>query len=138
MKHKSNLSSAHQTGVTLVELVVFIVVASILAVGLTASFTASVRGTPVPGQMTQAMHLAQERMELILGQRRLQGFAAFGDPCNPGPGPALCTPPSGFGFNPAPTIVTGWNGDNNYKVVTVTVASGGTTLAVLTALVADY
>jgi hypothetical protein len=74
-------------------------------------------------------------MELILGQRRAAGFAAFADPCVPGPGPSVCTPPAGWTV--ASSIVAGWGGDpTNYKVVTVSVT--GPIPLTATALVANY
>ena len=127
-------------GFTLIELIIFIVVAGILATGLAAVFSSAIRGAAEPGALTQATQIAQERMELILAQRRRQPFATFVpanfDPCNPGPGP-VCTPPAGYSFTPAPTLVTGWGGDpTNYKVVTVTVT--GLATVTLTAIVANY
>ena len=127
-------------GFTLIELIIFIVVAGILATGLASVFSSAIRGAAEPGRQTQATQIAQERMELILAQKKGLGFAAFVapafDPCNLGPGPA-CTPPAGYSFTPAPTLVTGWGGDlTNYRVVTVTVA--GPETVTLTAVVANY
>lgn len=119
-------------GFSLIELVIFIVLVSIMGVALLASFSVTTRSTPDAGQVTQATQLAQERMELILAQRRAAGFAAFTDPC-PGP-PAACTPPAGYTVTAA--IAPNWNGDTNYRVITVTV--GGTMAATATALVANY
>lgn len=130
-------------GFTLIELIIFIVVAGIMATGLAAVFSSAIRGAAEPGRQTQATQIAQERMELILAQRRRLTFTTFVpanfDPCNPGPGPA-CPPPAGYSFTPVPTLVTGWGGDptnpTNYKVVTVTVV--GPETATLTAVVANY
>lgn len=120
-------------GFTLIEIIIFIVITGILATGLAAVFSTTMRGAAMPGQLTQATQIAQERMELILGQRRAVGFAAFTDPC---PASPLCAPaPPGYFFTPPPTIVTGWNGNPNYKVITVTVT--GPTNATLTALTSN-
>jgi prepilin-type N-terminal cleavage/methylation domain-containing protein len=120
------------TGFTLIELIIFIVVAGVLAAGLAAVFSTGMRGVAAPGQLTQATQIAQERMELMLGRRRAVGFATFADPC---PGSALCTPvPAGYTVNT--NIATGWGGDPNFKVITVTVT--GPSSAVFTALVANY
>lgn len=120
-------------GFSLVEAIVFIVVAGVLAAGLVVALVAPLRSAPQAGQLDQAAELAQQRMELILGQRRrVNGFAAFADPC---PGPAICTPPAGYAVTSS--IVTGWGADPaNYKVVTVTVA--GPVSLTTTALVANY
>lgn len=119
-------------GFSLIELVIFIVIVSIMGVALLASFSVTTRSTPDAGQVTQATQLAQERIELILAQRRAAGFAAFVDPC-PGP-PAACTAPTGYTVTAA--IAPNWNGDTNYRVITVTVS--GTMAATATVLVANY
>lgn len=121
-------------GFTLVELIIFIVIVSIMGVALMSAFSTTTRGTPDAGQLTQATQLAQERMELVMAQRRAVAFAAFADPCTFGTPPAACTPPAGY--NVAVTIVTGWNSSNDYKVITVTVT--GTSSATATSIVANY
>jgi hypothetical protein len=70
-------------------------------------------------------------MDLILGQRAINGFSSFSDPC---PGPSICTAPSGFTVSSS--IANNWNGDTAYKVITVTVSGNGN--ASLQALVANY
>lgn len=123
---------SREAGFTLIEAVVFIVVLAVLIAALTVALSASLRNSPAAGQMDQASELAQIRMELILGQRRAVGFAAFADPC---PGPAVCTPPAGYTVTSS--IVSGWGGDpTNYKVITVNVT--GTWATSATAVVANY
>ena len=131
----------NSSGFALIEIIIFIVVSSVLVVGLFAAFANNLRNTPQAGQIDRAADIAQQRMELILAQRRVVGFAPFvppapsPDPCVPGPGPAACTPPAGF--NVSSSIVAGWNGDlTNYAVVTVSVT--GQFSATATALVANY
>lgn len=121
-------------GFTLIELIIFIVIVSIMGVALLSAFSTSLRGTPAAGQVTQATQLAQERMELVMAQRRAVGFATFTDPCVPGPGPAACTPPAGYAV--AVVIAGNWNGDTNYRVITVNVT--GTSSATATSIVAKY
>ena len=94
-------------GFSLIELVIFIVIVSIMGVALLASFSVTTRSSPDAGQMTQATQLAQERMELVMAQRRAVAFAAFADTC-PGPA-AACTPPTGY--NVAVVIAPNWNGE---------------------------
>lgn len=122
-------------GFSLVEAIVFIVVLAVLLAGLVVAFGSTLRNSPQAGQLDLAAEIAQQRMELILGQRRAVGFAVFADPCVPGPGPAICTPPAGYTVSS--TIATGWGGDpSNYKVVTVNVT--GTSVTSATTLVASY
>jgi type II secretory pathway pseudopilin PulG len=123
---------ARACGFTLIELIIFIVITGVLIAGLGAVFS-TMKGGADPGRLTQATQIAQERMELILGRRRAVGFAAFTDPC---PASPLCTPaPSGYAV--AATIVTGWNANPNYRVITVSVTetATGNTVATLTSVV---
>lgn len=130
-----NQQSFRQIGVSLVELIFFIVIVSVLAAGLFGVLASSLRGAPQAGQTDSAAEIAQQRMELILAQRRAVGFATFADPCVPGPGPAVCTPPAGYGVSS--NIVTGWGSDPlNYRVITVTVTGPFTVTA--TAMAANY
>lgn len=129
-----NQQSFRQIGVSLVELIIFIVIVSVLAAGLFSVLASSLRGEPQAGQTDLAAEIAQQRMELILARRRAVGFAAFADPC-PGLGPAVCTPPAGYGVSS--NIVAGWGGDPlNYKVITVTVT--GPFTVTTTAIAANY
>ena len=141
-------------GVSLVELVVFIVITGIVAAALIAGMAAAVRSAPVPRAMHQGLQLAQGRMELILAQRERLGFSGFTsaafDPCQP-PGGAqeACLAPAVYaatacfytgagtcGFGAANTCQSG---DVNYACVRVRVTgSDGSTLAQLDAMVANY
>lgn len=123
----------HQgNGFSLIEVIVFIVVLGVLVAGLVVAFGSQLQNSPVAGRLDSAAELAQQRMELILAQRRATGFAGFTDPC---PGPAICTPPTGYTVTSS--IVAGYGGDpTNYKVVTVSVS--GTSAITATALVANY
>jgi Tfp pilus assembly protein PilV len=141
-------------GVSLVELVVFIVITGIVAAALIAGMAAAVRSAPVPRVMHQGLQLAQGRMELILAQRKPLGFSGFTnasfDPCQP-PGGAqeACLAPAVYaatacfytgagtcGFGAANTCQSG---DVNYKCVRVRVTgSDGSTLALVDAMVANY
>jgi len=127
-----SLARARAAGFSLIEAVVFIVVLAVLLSGLVVALTSSLRSSPTAGQIDLASELAQQRMELILAQRRAVGFAGFADPC---PGPAACTPPAGYTVTAS--IAAGWGGDpTNYRVITVTVTGTGATSA--TAVVANY
>ena len=121
-----------RNGFSLIEVIIFIVILGVLAAGLAVAFSSPLRNSPEAGRLDLAAELAQQRMELILAQRRATGFAGFTDPC---PGPAICTPPTGYVVTSS--IVAGYGGDStNYKVVTVNVS--GTSPVTATALVANY
>lgn len=123
-------------GFSLIEVVVFIVVLGVLLAGLVAAFSSPLRSSTRAGELDLVAELAQQRMELILAQRRAAGFAPLADPCVPGPGPAVCVPPPGYSV--ASSIAAGWGGDpSNFKVVTVSV-TGPSTTASSAALVGNY
>ena len=122
----------HGDGFSLLEAIVFIVVLGVLAAGLVVAFASPLLRSPDAGRLDLAAELAQQRMELILAQRRATGFAAFADPC---PGPSVCTPPTGYTVTSS--IVAGYGADpTNYKIITVNVS--GTSAISATALVANY
>ncbi len=142
---------ARSRGLTLIELIVFIVILGIAAFALLGSFGALLPRSPTAAQLTQAMELAQERMELILGQRNSPALGRGYnntvdlDPCNNAGAPTLCTSTFGYtvasaGTGTAPASWLPWNGNptTNYKLVTVTVTLGGTTLATQSTVLSNY
>lgn len=145
----------HARGVTLIELIAFIIIIGVLVSGLIGGFSTTLRGSGTPKQMTQALQLAQERMELIRARKDAVGFACFTgtryDPCQnaaaagscpieSASGHPACSPTPGYTVTPA-LDETGacMGGDVNYKCITVTVTdSTGTKFAELKAAVANY
>ena len=133
-------ASAAQRGVTLVELIVFIVIMGIAAVALLSLYRAVLPRGATPAEITLATELAQERMELILGQRAARGYSPVPglDPC---PGPAICTPTTGYsvivtGISP-PVLWSDVSGD--YRQIGVRVLGpDGNQRASLAAVIADY
>jgi type II secretory pathway pseudopilin PulG len=85
---------ANERGVTLVELILFIVIVAVVAAAMFQAFSGTMRGSHLGKEMTHATALAQERMEIILGQRKRLGYTSFiagdYDPCQPPP--ALAAP----------------------------------------------
>jgi prepilin-type N-terminal cleavage/methylation domain-containing protein len=146
MKSSHDIGFVHapnsQTGFSLIELVVFITVVGILAAAISTAFSTALHQQGTTSDVgSSAVQLAQERMELILAQRRTQGFAAFSsttfDPCTaaiPSTQPVCTVIPTGYTVGA--TFTDNWSGDTNYKVVDVTVT--GPSQASLTALVANY
>lgn len=141
---------ASELGVTLVELLIFIVVVSIAVTGVLLALAATERGGPTAAEIGMAEQLAQERMELILAQRPVLGFDCFNaplfDPCQaaaaappcpgrPAPTSPLCTTfPAGFAVSSSLAVAA-----PSQKLVTVRVTGpGGQTLAALTSEIDDY
>lgn len=135
----------HDRGVTLIELIAFIVIVGVLVSGLVGGFSATMRGSGTPRQLTQALQYAQERMELIRAQKDRLGFAGFTaatfDPCLTGSTHPACSSTPGYSVTPA-FDATGacLGGNTNYKCITVTVKDATTSaqLAQLQAAVANY
>lgn len=135
----------HARGVTLVELIAFVVIVGVLVSGLVGGFSATMRGSGTPKQMTQALQYAQERMELIRAQKDRLGFSGFTaatyDPCLTGSVHPSCNSTPGYTVTPVLDITGACMGGNvNYKCITVTVTdvTTSTQLAQLVAAVANY
>jgi len=129
-----------RSGFTLVELVVFIVIVGVAAFALLRSFGSVLPRSPTPAQLTQASHIAQERIELILGRYVAAGFTAVNDPCVGGTPPGICTTAGYTVVVAGITAPVQWNTTliTDYKLVTVTVTLGGLQLAQENAVLANY
>ena len=139
----ANSLGGAQRGVTLIELIVFIVIMGISVTALLSMYRAVLPHGATPAQITLATQLAQERMELLLGQRVASGYSPVVDPC---PGAAICTDqftPSGLysivvtGVNPA--VPFSGLSTNSYRMLGVRVLGPeGGQLAELSAVIANY
>lgn len=116
-------------GFTLVELIMFIVIMGVVAVAMVQAFSGTMRGSHFGKELTQGTQLAQQRMEVILGQRKTLGYTLFTtgdyDPCQSGSwtGP-LCIP--------LPPCVPG-----NYCVASIPPVACGTGCSEITVKVAS-
>lgn len=140
--------AAAERGVTLIELIAFIVIMGISVVALLSMYRAVLPRGATPADITLATQLAQERMELLLGQRVASGYSTvvLTDPCVAGTPPVICTnqfTPSGLysiivtGVNPA----VQWSGlsADSYRMLGVKVLGpDGNQLANLSAVIANY
>lgn len=121
---------------TLIELIAFIVIAGLVATALIQVFGGTMRGSHLGKEMTQATQLAQQRMEVIMGQRKRLGYHGFDastfDPCDPVGAPAwgaqACQttsyPAGQFTITSTPTFTSdacGAGTGTDCKLVTVTV-----------------
>jgi type II secretory pathway pseudopilin PulG len=128
-----------QRAFTLVELIVLIVIMGIAGYALLSMFRGTMPRSPTPSQLTQAAHCAQERMELILGRRLVLPYNST----TLDPSVAVTCPANAalsVSVNGANALVP-WPVDattGRYRLVTVTVASAGTQLAELNAVIANY
>lgn len=127
----------HKTGFTLVELIIFIVVLSIAVSAIFSAFSVALQQSFTANYQTTVIELAQGRMELILGQKRLKGFAGFTDPC---PGAPACTLPAALSTYSVSTSIsaTTIGSDNNYAIIRVTATGPSNSKANVQTLVAGY
>jgi len=134
----AKFASSAQRGLSLIELIAFIVIMGISVTALLSMYRAVIPRGATPAEMTLATQLAQERMELILGQRAAGGYSPLVDPCAVSAA-AVCTPTTGYTVNSV--IVGGWSGVAvaSYREIGVTVLGpDGAKRAQLSAVVANY
>jgi hypothetical protein len=141
-------ATAAQRGVSLIELIAFIVIMGISVVALLSMYRAVLPHGATPAEITLATQLAQERMELILGHRLRDGYSPtmLTDPCVGGTPPAICTDqftPSGLysiivtGINPA--VPFSALSTNNFRMLGVQVLGpDGKQHANLSSVIANY
>lgn len=120
-------------GFTLVEISLFIAVMGIVSSGLAMLFVTALSRVPDVDKKNKAVEIAQQRMDIILGQKANLGYAGFTDPCVNSP-PAVCD--FSGNYTVTSTITTGYDGNNNFKIIDVNV-SGDATVS-LTSLVGNY
>jgi prepilin-type N-terminal cleavage/methylation domain-containing protein len=136
-------------GFTLIETIITLVVLSIAAVGVLSVFTVGIKGSANPLVVEQAVQLAQEKMDDIIGDREntALGFATI----IPANYPAENAAQLGFpGFSRTTTIIcvnAGTLNTNNtfappcassYTHVTVTVANALIGSVIIDTIVTNY
>ncbi len=122
-----------QSGFTLIELIVFIVVTSILASTILLTMLTATQNTPAMHHQMIATETAEQCMEWFIGQRRMNGYSSLSCPSTPSP--TLCSAPTGYTISTNISCTT-ISGDANYKTITVTVSGLGN--ALLTQLIGNY
>lgn len=132
-------SKKNVAGFSLIELVVFIVVIGLAVSGVFLAFSTALQGTPLVNPLTTANELASARMDIIIGQRRSNGFGAVSDICVSSP-PAVCAVPAGIsGYTTTSTITPlTINGDPNYKLIDVITTGPQNVKAEVKTFVAGY
>jgi type II secretory pathway pseudopilin PulG len=107
-----------QSGFTLIELVLFIVVSAVLANTILLSSSTLLRNTPSLQNSIVATSIVSQALEYYIGQRRNNGYTAVTCPST-----TLPSFDTGIvGYTVAVNIAcTTINGDANYKTITVTV-----------------
>ncbi len=129
-----------QRGLSLIELIAFIVIIGISTVALLSMYRAVLPRGATPAEISIAAQLAQERMELILGQRAILGYSPVAslDPC---PGAAICTPTTGYTLNVsgASTPILWSDVSGNYRQIGIRVVGpDGSQLHSMSSVIANY
>ena len=120
-------------GFTLIELIMFIIITSLLASTILLALNVANLKAPTAHQQMVATQTARKCMEWLIGQRRQVGFASL--VCGSTTIPAFCSVPTGFSISLSITCTT-ISSDTNFKTLTVNVTGAG--YAGLTTLVAGY
>jgi type II secretory pathway pseudopilin PulG len=106
-------------GFSLIELLVFIIVTSLVMSTILLSTTTALRNAPTTHQQWVAIEAAQRCMEYFLNQRRINGYASL--TCPSTPSASACSAPTGFSVSTSISC-TPWNADAEYKTITVSVS----------------
>ena len=114
----ASIKRASQAGLTLLEMILFIVVLGVAGVILLTTLSSPLTGAGTQTEAVTATQVAQARMEVVLGQKRRQGFPGS-DPCDGDPSLAICQLPGGWTAN---TGFEDWGGEDpeDYQVIVVT------------------
>ena len=130
-----------QHGFTLIELVIFMVIVTILGTTVFLGFDMALSQENMVSSNVNAMFMAQQRMELIYGQRIKNGFPGFVDPCvslfaSPATDNICSKNAFAFGYTVTSTISTSYSGNANLTSIVVNVTGPGS--ASLSTLVGNY
>jgi len=130
-----------QQGFTLIELVIFMVIVTIMAATIFLGFDMALQQENVVSNNANAMYIGQQRMDLIIGQRIENGFSGFVDPCvslfaSPATDNICSKNAFAFGYTVSSTITTSWSGNANLTSIVVNVTGPGS--ATLSSLVGNY
>ena len=128
----------NQAGFTLIETIITLVILSIAAIGVLSVFTAGIKGSANPLILSQAVSLAQEKMDDVIALRKSGGFAGV-TTINPGV-PAFPAPFNTFAWSRVvdcdPTFVPC---PAQYQRVTIRVSwNAGVDSISLVSLIANY
>jgi len=113
-------------GLSLIELIMFIVVLSIFATTSMGAFMTILKLNTKPGSILTASQLANARMNLILLQRKINGIASLADPCSSG-SLAACAGIASFASSGGYVITS-----------SITALSGGTRTATVSVTGTNY
>jgi prepilin-type N-terminal cleavage/methylation domain-containing protein len=115
----------HDKGFTLIEMVIFIAIISLIGVSLLQGINQAILYSHMPTRGTEASFLANARMQVILMNRQINGYTSLSDPCTTTPALAICTPLSTYASNNGFTVSTPTISGSNPKSITLSVTGAG-------------
>ena len=119
-------------GFTLIEILVFIVVSSLLMSVMLIGINTALRSTPTIHNQWQAIRLARQCIDWYYRLREVEGYSYSGLACG---ATAACGTLPGFGVI-ATITCNPWNNDPDYKTITVNVT--GLSSITMTGLIGDF
>lgn len=130
-----------QRGFTLIELVIFMVIVTILGTTVFLGFDMALGQESMVANNVKAMFMAEQRMDLIFGQRIKSGFSSFVDPCvslfaSPATDNICSKNAFAFGYTVSSTVTPSWSGNANLTSIVVDVTGPGS--ATLSTVVGNY
>ena len=118
----------HQ-GMTLIEVIMFIVIIGIISKGVLFAFNSAVGHSNAPGQIISAGQLSAARMEIITQSRLLDGLSGLTDPCASASPPDACAVLASYATSQGFTVNSDLSTASGVTTVTITVSgSQGATL----------
>lgn len=115
----------HQRGLSLIELIIFIVVVGIMATGSLLTFKNVLNHNTDPAQDFQAAQLANARMNMLVLTRLMNGMNGLTDPCASGSPPAACTALSTYATSANLTVASSLSAATDILTATITVTGDG-------------
>lgn len=125
-----------QQGFSLIELIIFIIILGIISSSLLLGLNQAALYSDTQRNIVSASFLANARMQIILMNRNLNGYAALNDPCTVTPSLAICTVLSTYATNNSLTVATPIISGSNPKTIIVNVT--GAASANITSQVYNY
>jgi len=126
-----------QIGFSLVELVVFITVLSVIAVAVFVPFKTSIKEAPASDSLTRAVEIAKEKMETLIGLRYTQGFSAIVPQCSGTTSNCSGGCSASLGYNVI-VEMSNWQSNNDWRWVKVTACKPSGGYAELQTVFANY
>jgi type II secretory pathway pseudopilin PulG len=124
-----------QGGFTLIELIIFIIITSILGTTILLAFVYALNTSPTTSRNAIADLAAQQCAEWFMGQRQLNGYSSIS--CTNPNTPSYCSSnmPAGYTISTSCTATT-ISSDSNYETLSIIVSGNGN--AALTLVLGNY